>query len=296
MVKRDIIKINEKKCNGCGQCVPNCPEGAIQIIDGKARLVSDLFCDGLGACIGHCPTNAIKIEKREAEPYDEEKTIENIIPHGENTIRAHLEHLEEHGESEFLMQAVKVLRRKGIKIKKRQKSGIQETSEEPEPSIEEPEEVSPKESSACGCLGTQVQDLVKTNNQKKKSKSKGVKINSELEQWPVQLSLLPPQASFFDNSDLLVSADCVPFAYANFHQDLLNGKKLVIGCPKLDDVGEYEEKLTEILKHNKIKSVTVAIMEVPCCYGLKSAVESALEKSGKKIPLKVEVISVGGEK
>ena len=271
MVKRDIIKIDEAKCDGCSLCVPNCPEGAIQIIDGKARLVSDLFCDGLGACIGHCPQGAIEIEKREAVPYDEVETMKNIIPHGENTIRAHLEHLEEHGEVKFLNQAVKLLKDKGIKIKKQDKQEIPKLT-------------------ACNCPSMQMQDLTK-----KKKSSKKTKINSELQQWPVQLSLLTPHATFFDGADLLVCADCVPFAFANFHQELLRDKKLVIGCPKLDEVSEYEEKLTEIFKSNNVKSITVAIMEVPCCGGLLAAVENAIQNSGKKIPLIMKTIKIDGE-
>ncbi len=269
-MEREIIKINEEKCNGCGLCIPNCPEGAIQIIDGKARLISDLFCDGLGACIGHCPEGAIKVEKREADPYDEIKVMENIIPQGENTIRAHLEHLEEHGEKEFLKQAVDFLNDRGIKIKKKEKQ----------------ESVLP-----CGCPGSQMQDLSKTKN----TSSEKVELSSELQQWPVQLNLLPPQAPFFENSDLLVCADCVPFAHANFHQELLKDKSIVIGCPKLDDIGAYEEKLTEIFKNNNIKSVTVAIMEVPCCYGMYSAVENAIRESGKEIKLTQKIISVRGD-
>lgn len=267
-MKRDIIKIDEKKCDGCALCVPNCPEGAIQMIDGKARLISDLFCDGLGECIGHCPQGAIEIKKREAKPYDEVKTIKNIIPHGENTIRAHLKHLEEHGETKFLEQAINFLKEKGIKIKKKETI----------------------KSTPCNCPSMQTQDLTK-----KKKSSKKTKIDSELQQWPVQLSLLTPYAIFFDDSDLLVCADCVPFSYANFHQELLRDKKLVIGCPKLDNVQEYEEKLVEIFKNNNVKSVTVAIMEVPCCGGLLSVVENAIQNSGKKIPLTTKVISISGE-
>jgi ferredoxin len=269
-MKRDIIKIDEEKCNGCGLCIPNCPEGALQIIDGKARLISDLFCDGLGACVGHCPKGAIKIIKREAEPYDEIKVMQNIVKHGENTIRAHLEHLEEHGETKFLKQAVDFLREKGIRIKKKEK-----------------QKDAPL---ACGCPGSHLQKFTKTTS------NKNVEIDSELQQWPVQLSLLPTQAPFFENADLLICADCVPFAYGNFHNDLLNGKSVVVGCPKLDDIDEYEEKISEIVKQNNLKSVTVAIMEVPCCYGLYSIVENVVENSGKKIPLKKIVISVKGEK
>jgi len=282
MVKRKIINIDEDKCNGCGLCIPNCPEGAIQIIDDKARLISDLFCDGLGACIGHCPEGAITIEEREAEAYDERKVMENIAKQGENTIRAHLEHLEEHGEKEFLKEAVDYLNEKGIKIKKVEK----------------------KENLLCGCPGSAMREIkpmeekgdgvrgdsVKTDSVKVDS----VKQESKLTQWPVQLNLLPSQAPFFNDSDLLVCADCVPFAYPNFHSDLLDGKSLVIGCPKLDDIESYKEKMIEMFKLNNVKSVTVAIMEVPCCYGLHSIVEGAVKESGKDIEVIKKVISVSG--
>jgi ferredoxin len=270
MVKRKIIKIDEDKCTGCGLCVPNCKEGALQIIDNKARLISDLFCDGLGACLGHCPEGAITIEEREAEPYDEKKTmIENIIPAGENTIKAHLEHLCDHNQEKYVKEAIEVLKEKGIdnplEDKKMEAKHFQ------------------------GCPGTAIREV------KGSDASSNSEQSSALRQWPVQLNLLPPHAPFFDNSHLLVAADCVPFANPNFHSKLLNGKSLVIGCPKLDDVEAYQEKLTEIFKNNKIKSVTVAIMEVPCCYGMYAAVEEAVKASGKDIPIIKEVIGINGE-
>lgn len=270
MTKRKIIKIDEKKCNGCGKCIPNCPEGALQIIDGKARLVSDLFCDGLGACIGHCPEGAITIEEREAEPYNESKVMENIVKQGKNTIKAHLKHLKDHGATEYYNQAVEFLKDKGID----------------NPLEEEKMEHAHFE----GCPGAAMREV---NQETDASDNK--EQTSALRQWPVQLDLLPPQAPFFDNAHLLVSADCVPFANPNFHSKLLNGKAVVIGCPKLDDIEAYQEKLTEIFKNNKIKSVTVAIMEVPCCFGLYNAVEEAVKDSGKKIPIIKEVIGVNGE-
>jgi ferredoxin len=273
MTKRSIIKIDEKKCNGCGLCIPNCPEGALKVIDGKVRLISDLFCDGLGACIGHCPEGAISIEEREAEKYDEKKVMTNIIPQGENVIKEHLKHLKDHNEKNYLKEAIDCLNEQGI-----------------ENPLKEEQETKPL---PCGCPGTA---LRKIKVEESEDEIEIGKQKSQLRQWPVQLNLLPPFASFFNDSDLLVCADCVPFAHANFHSDLLKGKSLVIGCPKLDDVQSYEEKLTEIFKNNNIKSVTVAIMEVPCCYSLYSSVESAINKSGKKIPLIKEVIGIDGNK
>ncbi len=270
MAKRKIIKIDEDKCDGCGLCIPNCPEGALQVIDGKARLISDLFCDGLGACIGHCPKGAIKIEEREAEKYDEKKVMENIVKQGKGTIKAHLMHLKEHGETKYLDEALSVLKDKMIKI----------------PELEE------KKMEGHGCPGARMMDLSKKKTSKANS---GEKIESELTQWPIQLSLVPVHAPFLENCHLLVAADCVAFATAEFHHKLLAGKKLMIGCPKFDDVSNYKEKLTELFKNTKIKSVTVAVMEVPCCQGLSYVVEEAIKDSGKKIPLIKETITIGGE-
>jgi NAD-dependent dihydropyrimidine dehydrogenase PreA subunit len=270
MVMREIIKIDEDKCNGCGLCIPNCPEGALQVIDGKVRLISDLMCDGLGACIGHCPEDAITIEKREAEPYDEKKVMRNIIKQGINVVKAHLLHLKDHNETEFLNQALEVLKEEGID------NPMEETNME--------------HSEQCGCPGAAVREVNEDSDASENAEQK-----SALRQWPVQLNLLPPQAPFFENSHLLVAADCVPFANPDFHSKLLNGKSVVIGCPKLDDVEAYQEKLTEIFKLNKVKSVTVAIMEVPCCHGLYAAVEAAVEASGSKIPVIQEVIGVNGD-
>ncbi len=269
-MKRKIIKIDEKKCNGCGLCIPNCPEGALQIIDGKARLISDLFCDGLGACIGTCPQGAITTEEREAKPYDEKKAMENIVKAGNNTIIAHLKHLKDHNEIKYLDEALGVLKEKGVEINL--------------------EKINKIKDSECGCPGAAPREI-----KKKADISKNAEQTSALRQWPVQLRLLPIQASFFENSYLLVAADCVPFANANFHSRLLNGKSLVIGCPKLDDIKAYQEKLTEIFRNNEIKTITVAIMEVPCCNGLYAAVEKAVKDSNKNIPIIKKVIKINGE-
>ena len=273
MAKRKIIRIDEKKCNGCGLCIPNCPEGALQIIDGKARLISDLFCDGLGACIGHCPQGAIKTEEREAEPYDEARVMQNIIKQGKNTIKAHLKHLKDHNQTKYLNEALKVLKQKNIEID------------------QEDEKMQHKNFS--GCPGAAIHEFDTSDDTQTEQNHQNHP--SALKQWPVQLHLLPPQAPFFENSHLLVAADCVPFANPNFHSKLLSGKSLVIGCPKLDDTDAYREKLTEIFRQNKIKSVTVAIMEVPCCGGLYAITEEAVKASGKNIPIIQEIISLRGE-
>ena len=282
MAEREIITIDEEKCNGCGSCVPGCPEGALQIIDDKARLVSDLFCDGLGACIGDCPEDAISVIKREAEPYDEVKVMENIVKQGENTIKAHLEHLKNHGETGFLKQATDYLEENGIEnpLEKEAQAKGAEAGEE---------------KLACGCPGSQVRDLRDVDKADTAGGDTGVKQKTELRQWPVQIHLVPVNAPYFDNADLLVAADCVPFAHANFHSDLLKGKILLVGCPKLDDAGFYKDKITDILKENNIKSVTIARMEVPCCYGLVKLVSDALADSGKDIPIDDITIKVNGE-
>ena len=274
MAKRKIIKINEAKCNGCGNCIPNCPEGALQVIDDKARIISDLFCDGLGACIGHCPLGAITIEEREAEPYNEQKVMENIIKAGPNTIKAHLKHLKEHGEDEYLKQAVEVL-----KIKKIALPDIEDNTEEKLP---------------CGCPGTKVMDFREPEECACNSEV-SVKTPSNLRQWPVQIKLVPPNAPYLKDAHLLIAADCVPFAYPDFHKNLLKGKVLLVGCPKLDDISLYEEKIKHIIKANSIKSVTYAHMEVPCCYGLIEVIKTAIEESGKDIPYKDITIGIKGD-
>jgi ferredoxin len=258
---RNIIHIDEDKCTGCAECIPNCPEGALQIIDGKARLVSDLFCDGLGACIGHCPEGAIEIEEREAEPYDERKVMENIVPQGPNTIRAHLHHLKEHGADEYYDEAVRFLEEKGG-----------------------------------GCPGARVMDFgagAAAGAGSDDTSEEGTR-SSELRQWPVQLMLVPPQAPYLKGAELLIAADCVPFAYADFHRDFLKDKVLLIGCPKLDDAEHYVEKLTAVFREAGVRSVTCIHMEVPCCFGLERIVKSAIAASGRTIPYAEVTIGIQG--
>ncbi|MCK4967363.1 4Fe-4S binding protein [bacterium] len=271
---RKIIEIHEEKCDGCGICIPNCPEGAMQIIDGKARLVSDLFCDGLGACIGSCPHGAIEIIEREAEPYDEKQVMEKIVKQGANVISAHLQHLKDHGENGLLIEALSYLEENGI--------------ENPFPT----EKIDKNPQELCGCPGSKVMNL---SSKKESVYSPLIKQESQLSHWPVQLTLIPPHAPFLNNADLLIAADCVPFTYANFHQELLKDKSLIICCPKLDNVEPYKEKLTEILRNNNIKSVTVAIMEVPCCFGLVHLIDHAISSAEKRIEKKEVVISIKGE-
>ncbi len=272
MAKRKIITIDEHKCNGCSLCIPNCPEGAIQIIDQKARLISDLFCDGLGACIGHCPQGAITIEEREAEAYDEDKVMSNIVKQGPNVIKAHLRHLQEHNELLYLKQAKDFLEKNKINVVM-DVVGNQTVG---------------------GCPGSRPVDLRKP--QAAKNSAINLPQASELGQWPVQLHLVPLQAPYFENAQILIAADCVPFAYANFHQDLLKGKILLVGCPKLDDLSLYRDKLGQIFRDNNIKNITYAHMEVPCCFGLLPIIKEAISAAGKKIPLEDITITIKGEK
>ncbi len=240
MVQRSIVKIDEDKCTGCGLCIPACAEGALEIVDGKAKLVRDKYCDGLGACLGECPQGAIIIETREAEEFDEEAVEEHLKkkPSAPTVHHAHPIHQ--------------------------------------------------------SCPSAQVMHFERKLTQ---GESKGIpaKNESRLAQWPVQLRLLPSTASFLENADLLVAADCVPFAYADFHDHFLKGRTLVIGCPKLDDAEFYKKKLTEIVKRSNIRSVTVVNMEVPCCFGLYRLVQEAIDSSGKLIPLKQDIISIRGD-
>ena len=281
-MKRKIIEIDEEKCNGCGLCIPNCQEGALQIIDGKARLISDLFCDGLGACIGHCPEGAIEIIEREAEAYNETKVMEILVTKGRNTILAHLEHLRDHNEQEFLKEAIEFIKEKNIDMSEN------ELKDQNAPHV-----------SVCGCPGSITRDfhtVEETTDTTLQASEDPINIPSELKQWPVQLHLLNPQASYFRNADVVLAADCAAFAMGNFHARFLKGKSLAIACPKLDTKKEsYLQKLTSMITDTKINSLTVVIMEVPCCGGLLQMAQSARENAKRNIPIKLAVVSVQGE-
>ena len=226
---RQIIKINEDKCVGCGLCVSACQEGAIGIVDGKAKLLREDYCDGLGNCLPVCPTGAISFEKRKALAFDKDT-------HKENT--------------------------------------------------EEPKEAFK------GCPGTRLRTI--NHTAKKNDNIEDNVVNTHLNQWPVQIKLVPPNAPYFDNANLLIAADCAAYAYGNFHSKFMKNKITLIGCPKLDSV-DYSEKLTAILKMNDIKSLTLVRMEVPCCGGLEIAVKTALKNSDKLIPWQIVVISTDGQ-
>jgi NAD-dependent dihydropyrimidine dehydrogenase PreA subunit len=293
-MKRKIISINEEKCNGCGLCIPACHEGALQVIDGKVRLISDLFCDGLGACIGHCPEDAITIEEREAEPYNETKVMEILVTKGRNTILAHLGHLRDHNEQEFLAQAIAYIREHDIDLQ--ENTSAFHVTEKPAIPIMETGAMAPR-----GCPGSVARDfridLDKVNaNSAEKVHAAAASARSELMQWPVQLHLLNPMASYFKEADVLLTADCVAFAMGDFHSRFLQGKALAIACPKLDSNKEsYIEKLTVMIRDAEIKSLSVIIMEVPCCGGLLQMARMAMKAAGRDIPINEIVISVKGE-
>lgn len=283
---REIVKIDEELCNGCGDCVPNCHEGALQIIDGKARLISELMCDGLGACIGHCPQGAITIEKREADEYDEEVVIAQMIKSGKATVFAHLKHLKEHGETGFLNEALTYIRanRDIMPFK------ISEVHELLHGEKKDKQETA---GAGCGCAGSAPQSF---NVAGLKMAAPAGEVPSQLTQWPVQLHLINPTASYFHGADLLVAADCAGFAYGNFHNDFIKGRKMIIACPKLDQGKDiYIQKLVKLIDESRVNTITTVIMEVPCCGGLSQMVQMATQMASRKVPVKEVVISIKGE-
>lgn len=241
MIRR-VIKIDEEKCNGCGLCVSACHEGAIGIVDGKAKLLRDDYCDGLGDCLPSCPTSAITFEEREAAEYDEEAVKINMEK--------------------------RKMEQKNIELNKNEKKSF-------------------------GCPGSQSK-VINHNKIEIRSESNNSESVSQLNQWPVQIKLVSPNAMYLNNADLLIAADCTAYAYGDFHNKFIKNKITLIGCPKLDE-GDYSEKLTAILKINDIKSVTVVRMEVPCCGGIVNAVKNALDASEKMIPWQVVTISTNGK-
>lgn len=278
-MKRKIINIQADKCTGCGLCIPNCPEGAIQLIDGKARLISDLFCDGLGACLGHCPEGAIIIEERDAEPYDERKVMANVVTQGPNVILAHLEHLKHHGQDDFLRTAEAYLDEKKIPNPMRQKASTTTLSAH----------------GHAGCPGARAMSFQKPATTPQKDDS-GERRPSQLTHWPVQLHLISPMAPHYQKADVLLAADCTAFSAGEFHRDFLKNKALIIACPKLDDGQEvYLEKIQALIDNAQINTLTVLIMEVPCCSGLLRLAQQALAQATRKIPLKCIVLSLQGD-
>lgn len=261
MAVRKIIKIDEEKCNGCGLCIPNCAEGALAIVDGKAKIVKDIFCDGLGACLGHCPQGALEVIEREALDFDEVAAIEFVKSQGGELKPS--AHINKPAGGGCPGSAVKQFNKPVVS------AHVPPTG---------------------GCPGSKMKQITRTESNETEGR-----ITSKLSQWPVQLMLVPVNAPYFKKADLLITADCVPFAYANYHNDFLKDKAVVVGCPKLDDSNYYAEKLSEIIKENDLESITVLKMEVPCCGGIAFAAKSARDKAGSDIPIKVITISLEGE-
>jgi NAD-dependent dihydropyrimidine dehydrogenase PreA subunit len=247
MATRKIIEIDEDLCNGCGDCVPNCAEGAIQIVEGKAKLVADKYCDGLGACLGHCPEGALKVIERDADEFDEAAVEELLREQGRPPLS--------HAASESAPAAAPAC----------PSARLQSFGGGP---LTPCDEANLPRSGATG---------------------------SSLTQWPVQITLVPPTAPFLKDADVLLAADCTPFAYADFHKDFMEGRKLLVGCPKLDDQQFYLKKFTEIFRDSGMKSLTIAVMEVPCCQMLPRIVDAAMKEAGKDIPVTVKVIGIKGE-
>lgn len=296
-MKRDILKIDEELCNGCGQCVPNCHEGALQIIDGKVRLVSELMCDGLGACIGHCPEGAITIESRDAEPYNETRVMEQMKDKGKNTIIAHLKHLKDHGETGFLQEGVAYLKNHRSDLTFNLDEVISEVHNHGKsvaPTNKPQVHTHQHGHEGGGCPGSRTMVIEKPGRSNENTQLS--EQPSELRQWPVQMHLVNPNAPYFRGADLLLAADCVAFSMGGFHNNHLKGKSLAIACPKLDQGTEsYIQKLTAMIEISKVNTITVMMMEVPCCGGLLQMVTTALANSSRKVPVKKMIVGISGE-
>ena len=299
---RDILKIDEDLCNGCGLCVPTCHEGALQVIDGKVRLVSELMCDGLGACIGHCPEGAITIEKREAEPYNETRVMEQMKDKGKNTIIAHLKHLKDHGETGFVREGVEYLKSHRMELNfdldevlsEVHNHGRSAVAGVPVAAVAHGAHNHAHGHGGGGCPGSKSMVIEKPGDNGDSSVAGHQP--SELRQWPVQMHLVNPNAPYFRGSDLLLAADCVAFSMGGFHSTHLKGKSLAIACPKLDHGMEtYVEKLTAMIDIAAINTITVMMMEVPCCGGLLQMVHAALAKASRKVPVKKIIVGINGE-
>jgi ferredoxin len=236
-IERKIIEIDEEKCNGCGQCILSCAEGALEIVDGKARVIADKYCDGLGACLGECPTGALRIITRSADPFDEEAVEELLKEKGEQARHGH------------------------------------------------------------GCPSAQVRSMDQAGSmtpcQRANQPSSGQ--GAALRNWPIQIGLVPPNAPFLKGADLLIAADCAPAACPSFHSRFLPGRVVLMGCPKFDDQQAYLEKFVQILRHNQIRSITLLVMEVPCCQGLPRLVQRAVEMAGVDVEVNTAIVGRDGE-
>lgn len=304
---RTLIEINEDLCDGCGLCANGCHEGALRIIDGKARLVGESLCDGLGACIGDCPRGALKTVQREAEEYSERRVIENILPKGMNTVMAHLDHLKAHGQDSWYNQALAILKEKGIALAASGESSASATAgcgcgggAQEQPAFSSVRMVNNGMSG--GCPGSAARSFSPAgsaqhtaSSQGRPAPASGGAMGSRLEQWPVQLHLINPRAPYFQGADILIAADCTAFACGAFHQALLAGRRLVIACPKLDTGKEiYVDKIRALVEESGASSITLAIMEVPCCSGLKRLLDEALAGATRTVPVSTVVVGIEG--
>lgn len=291
---REIIQIDEDLCNGCGDCVPGCPEGALRIIDGKARLVGDLLCDGLGACVGDCPTGALTVLRREAEPYDEAMVMESMIGLGPATAIAHLRHLKEHGETGFITTALAVISDREFDGKAEIMRSWNEMNEES--ATQAHNCASDQIHGSAGCPGSAARSFGR--EERETSAAQAVvrtPAASALSHWPVQMHLMNPASPHFADSDFVLAADCTAFSFGTFHGEFLAGKTLGIACPKLDEGQQsYVDKISALIDDAKINTLTVVIMEVPCCGGLMQVAQAAANQANRKVPIKKIVVGVQG--
>jgi NAD-dependent dihydropyrimidine dehydrogenase PreA subunit len=252
-MKRKLIKIDESLCDGCGVCIPSCPEGALKIIDGKARLVKESFCDGLGACLGECPLGALTVVDTDTEEYDEAGVIEHIKQNTPDKLNTHIAHLRQHAN-------------------------------------EIPKPLHHHADHGAGCPSSRMM-VFDTPARANISEI----VPSQLKQWPIQLHLVSPNAPYFKNADIAFVADCVPLAYGNFQNEFLSKYAIAIGCPKLDDIDSYSEKIKNIILHSRPRSIKVLIMEVPCCTGLLHITKDAVASVQPQIPIEVIVVGIKGD-
>ena len=332
-MQRDIIKIDEEKCNGCGMCVPNCHEGALQVIDGKVRLVSELMCDGLGACIGHCPEDAITIEKREAEPYDEIAVISEMVKKGVNTVVAHLKHLKDHHEYGYLEEGTTWLEVHAAELPFDLAAVLDAVNSGRGPATDGEGGGQPQQNRHQHMHQQENQHMHQQEHQHMHQHQHGLQqesqqmhghqhrhgggcpgsaeriiapapafaapasdIPSQLTHWPVQMHLVNPNSPAYRGADLLLAADCVAFSMGSFHNRFLKGKSLAIACPKLDHGTEtYVEKLTVMIDTARVNTITVVMMEVPCCGGLMQMVRAAMARASRKVPVKTIIVSIDGK-
>ena len=324
MGKRTVIEIDEDLCDGCGLCATGCHEGALQIIDGKARMIGESLCDGLGACIGECPRGAITVIEREAEEYDERRVIDHILPNGTATVAAHLKHLRDHGQDTWLAQGIAALKEKGVVIPGFESIPERKPAHAKQPAQPAQAAFAPlggvrmvNNGMSGGCPGSAARSfgpaasgsasagastaaggcapVISGPGAARQAAPAGGGMASRLEQWPIQLHLINPRAPYFNGADLLIAADCTAFACGAFHQTLLAGKKLVIACPKLDSGKEiYMDKIRALVDDAGVASITLAIMEVPCCGGLKRILDEALATTTRPVPVSTVVVGIEG--